>query len=35
VSDALKAKQLTFRPEKVRSVTENGKLVACLFVESA
>jgi hypothetical protein len=34
VSDALKAKLPTFQPERVQSVTENGKLVAYLFVRS-
>jgi len=34
VTDALKAKQPAFRPERVRSVTEDGKLVAYLFIRS-
>jgi hypothetical protein len=34
VSDALRAKLPTFQPERAQSVTENGKLVAYLFVRS-
>ena len=34
VGNALKAKLADFRPECVRSVTEDGKLVAYLFVGS-
>lgn len=34
VSDALKAKLPTFQSQRVRSVTENGKLAAYLFIRS-
>ncbi len=34
VTDALKAKLPTFEPERVRSVVEDGKVVAYLFIKS-